>query len=265
MKKNNNLKNYYLMTVLGLIVLSLVLIIMAQNIKSEFWKSITNNIGTTLFISGGFGLLDQFILKEKLVELILEKLKIKEEIDKTGIESIFYDINQIDYSYYIKKSTSNIDILHIYGMSWTNKYIDVFKDKVLNSNCKIRVILLSPDSAIAPGLAEHFNYSNDDLKKKITEVTKVWKEILLEKNKQKKKKTQSEITVYYHNGNPSYSIYRMDDRIIHVPGKLTKGRSTKLPSMVLKNTNQTEDLYSLYLDQVEKLISESQIVDLNSI
>lgn len=47
--------------------------------------------------------MNEFYLKEKLVDLILNKLKLKETIDKTGITEVFSDINDIDYRFYMKK------------------------------------------------------------------------------------------------------------------------------------------------------------------
>ncbi|WP_312906832.1 hypothetical protein [Tissierella praeacuta] len=262
-KEKSKLKESYMLFLSVFIILGLILLIIGQEIESAFWESIINNIAATLFISGGFGLIDQYILKEKLIELILEKIQLKEQINKTGIEDVFFYINDIDYRYYLKDAKNYLDIVHIYGRSWTTSNIDILRDKLLNSNCQVRVVLLSPDSCLIPGLAEYFCYTEEQLRNSIVDVTKIWEEISQEKENQKKRKTTSTLSLYYHKGMPAHSLYRMDDRVIFVSNKLAKGRTTRLPSMVIKNTKHMEDLYCIYLDQIEKLIKESECIDLN--
>lgn len=263
-REHNQYKTFHYLVISILIILGLALFILGEYIEEyEFWSVILNNLGSTLLLSGVFGLLDQLILKQKLAEFILEKLKLKEEIDRTGIENIYYDIKDIDYKYYIKKAKKNLDIIHIYGRSWTTNLIDELKDKVFNSNCNIRVVLLSPDSLLIPGLAELFNYTEEELRNEILNSTKIWKNLDFEKSKQKRRKTLSNLTLYYHKGFPAYSLYRIDDIIIHVSNKLSRGRTARLPSFVIKNTNHTNDLFDIYLDQIENLIAESEKIDLS--
>ena len=258
-------KNGYIITLLGLIISGLVFLIISEVTDATFWKSLLSNISSMLFISGGFGLIDQYFLKEKLINLILEKIELKDQISKTGIEDIFFCINDIDYKYYLKNATRRLDIVHIYGRSWTTSNIDILREKIFRSNCYIRVVLLSPESKLIPGLADNFNYSEDQLCNSINESTKIWFDIYNEKKKQKRKKTNSKIELYYHNGIPSHSLYRIDDKIILVTSKLARGRTTKLPSMVINDTKFNEDLYSIYLEQIEKLIEESELIDFDSI
>jgi hypothetical protein len=238
--------------------------IISQSVNNEFWKAIIRNIASAILITGIFSLLNQYFLKDKLVELILNKLNLKQDIDRAGIESLFSGIDDIDYRYFFKKAKKNIDILHIYGRTWTNNNIDEITNKYLNSNCNIRVILLSPNSLFVPALAdhynsEHYNCTPGNLRDIILEVANKWAEMVKKKHGRKSKNF---LKLYFHFGQPTNSIYRIDDRIIIVQTKTSKGKTKRLPSIICKDTQRADDLYSIYMDEIELIIKESQEVDI---
>lgn len=230
MKSRNEYKLRFFLSVSFLLLGGVGCLYISELISDELiLKDVLGHIGTAFFFTGVFGIVQEFILKDKLVDVILSKLKLKEDINRTGIESIFFGISDIDYGYYLKRAKSNIDIIHIYGRTWTNNYIDEIEDRLLNSNCKVRVVLLSPDSLFVPALAEHFDETPEALQQKIKDVSKLWKGVYEKKEKTKKRKTQSSIQLYFHRGMPANSLYRIDERIVFVQNKLTKGKSKRLP------------------------------------
>lgn len=266
--ENKVLENYrvrFWISVIVLFAIGIIFLFLSELVDNEnIWKDVLENIGTAFFFTGIFGLIQEYILKDKLVDVILSKLRLKEDIDRTGIEKVFFGISDIDYRYYFKKAVKNIDILHIYGRTWTNNHIDEIEERLLNSNCKIRIILLSPDSPFVPALAEFYGQTPDELKQTIDSVAKMWKESYLKKEVQKRKKNQSAIDLYYHCGFPTNSLYRIDDRVVFVQNKMTKGKTKSLPSFICKNTSR-EDLYSNYLTEINTLIKEAKKVDWNDI
>lgn len=164
-----------IIVVLGLLIVGFVLLVASEFIKEGIIKSITNQVSLAILISGVLGTIDQYFLKDNLVNLILDKLKIKSDVNSTGIEEILADINRINYDEYFKKSRKNIDIVHIYGRTWTNNYIDEIMDRVKNSKCNVRIVLVHPDLLFVPALERHFNYDEGKLKELIEEVTSIWK------------------------------------------------------------------------------------------
>ncbi len=260
--KKNTFKNTFLLTILATIIVGLILFWVTEYIPNILFKSVVSNVASALFISGVFGAVNEYMLKNSLVDLILDKLKLKEDIDRTGIEEVFFGISDIDYKYYIKRAKKNIDIVHVYGRTWTNTNIDVITETLMNSSCKIRVILVSPESPFVPALSEHYGtdvnpVSVDDLKKTMTDVAGIWKELSNKYNAHRSRRAKGSLKLYYHNGPPTNSIYRIDDRVILVTGKTTKSKSTILPSFICKDTNKNEDLYNIYIDEIENLITES--------
>ncbi|WP_155889682.1 hypothetical protein [Bacillus safensis] len=253
-----------LIVILLTIIVSIVLFLISELLPSHnIWKAITSNVGAALLISGVFTGFNEYFMKDKLVEMIFDKLKLKENIQNTGINETFLDVTQIDYGYYIKNAKNSIDIFHTYGETWTKTNHDHFVNKLINSNCKIRVFLLSPESKFLPALAAQYDISPDELKQTIHKVTDLWKTIYGIKSKQRKKATQSELHLYFHNFFPSRSIYRMDDKVIVVDTRILKGRSSKLPVLICSNTKKTNDFYDYYVSEINELESSAEKQSLN--
>ncbi|EJR86593.1 hypothetical protein IK7_01103 [Bacillus cereus VD156] len=227
-------------------------------------KAILSNIGAALLISGVVTAVSEYYTKDNLVEMIFKKLKLKEDIQKTGIDETLLNISEVDYGYYIKKAKSNIDVFHTYGGTWTRNNHDHFVNRLLNSNCKIRVFLMSPNSKFLPALAHQYGITSDELKAKIEEVKKLWEEIYEKKDPRRRKATQSELKLYFHESFPSRSIYRIDDQVIVVDTRIMKGRSNTLPTLICSDTKKKDDFYDYYVGELDQLVQEAEEQSLRS-
>lgn len=69
--------------------------------------------------------------------------------------------------------------------------------------------------------------------------------------------------MYYFNGQPTNSIYRIDDKIIVVSCKNSKIKSIHLPYMIFKN-NESNGMYKTYLGEIDNIINEATKVDLEN-
>jgi hypothetical protein len=259
--KKENFKDKNIIAVLLLALTGAALLYLSEFIPTGAWKNIIGQISLAILISGILGIINEYMLKDSLVELILEKVKIKENVDKTGLEEIVPDITEINYKYYFKKARKNIDIVHIYGRTWTNNNIDEITERVMNSNCHVRVVLVDPESPFTPALEEHFQYENGQLKTLIADVSKVWKEKHAKKERSKTRKSnQGSIKLYYHKGQPVNSMYRIDDRVIVVQTNTTQEKTTRMPAIIFKDTNKSNCFFNIYKKEIEQLIEESRIV-----
>lgn len=257
--------------VLGLLVLGIILLLISECLPDSIFKNMINQIALAILISGILGLINEYILKKSLVDLILDKIQIKSDVDNTGIESILTKITEINYKLYFKQATKNIDIVHIYGRTWTNNHIDEIMERVKTAKCKVRVVLVSPNSSFVPALEKHFDYEEGKLGELIEEVTDVWRkqynkieDISKKDTRKSKKKKLGTIELYYHEGQPTNSIYRIDDKIIVIQTKSSKEKTTKLPAIIFKNTKNNDCIFKIYQNEINTLIKESQKVDLST-
>lgn len=263
--KKSLFKTRYIIVALILAIVGIIFLFFSEYLGNTLAKNLISEIGSAILISGILGIIDEYVLKEGLVELILEKMKIKEELNNTGLEEMLSGITEINYKYYFKQANKNIDIIHIYGRTWTNNNIDEITDRILKTNCNVRVILVDPSSKFVPALEEHFNYTSGKLETLIHDVSKVWKSKYEKKQQQKRKSTQGSIKLYYHKGQPTNSMYRIDNRIIVVQTKTTKEKTTKMPAMIFKDTNKEECFYNIYLKEIEQIVKESTEINFDNI
>lgn len=227
-----------------------------QLIKDEqlivTWKNIFCSIGSVLIISGIYNVIYEYSIRKSMLNIIREELEIKEYITKTGVTHIKLQLSDIPYKELFQDVRSEIDIVHSYGNSWSEANVDYIRDTLKNKrNITIRVILLSPQSRLIEGLYELYRKDSiDDLHRSMKNSIDTWFELVGLANS-----TQNNIKIYYHDQNPTHSIYRFDDIIVNVSNLIHDEKTTKLPTIICKrNDEYKETLYSRYYEEIENII-----------
>ncbi|UNP78281.1 hypothetical protein MN033_08885 [Bacillus nitratireducens] len=243
------LKAHYMFCMVLFIAIGLVILCISYNVTNNFLKNFLDDIASLFIVSAAVGVITEVFLKERITEFILEKLKIKEETNQAGLISIVEN-QEFNFGEYFSKSKDEIDIVHVYSKSWTTNNISKIKEKIRNSNCKVRVVLLNPESEFVNGLAKYtYNCSKDDLVRRMMEARKLWEEL------QQGKGSKSSIKLYYTNCLPMHSLYRFDDYLVHIQSKATAGRTNNLPTIIYKKDSKKNNFYKKHLEEIEELIS----------
>ena len=68
--------------------------------------------------------------------------------------------------------------------------------------------------------------------------------------------------LYYSLGKPFFSLYRIDDRVIQISTRMSKGKSEALPIIICKNTFKAEDLYDFSVEEIPLIIDQPEKIDL---
>jgi len=236
------------------------------------------SLGSIFLISGIYSIIESYYLRKSMIDMVIEKVQLDSSIDETGLVKVGANLADIPYQSYFKEASSHIDILHVYARTWTNTNYDFIKDAVLNTRCRLRVILINPESLFVPALEKHYGYSAGDLKKYIEEVTQQWKQLAKEVEEKRKFCTDKtyrrnhrksyknricgNVELYYFNGQPTNSLYRIDDKMITVGTKTSKDRSVHIPYMIYTNNDNSNNMYKMYLAELEKIVKEAEKVDL---
>lgn len=234
-------------------------------------NSLIANIGSVLLVSGIYTIIDNMYLKESLIELVVEKVSLNKEIDDTGLIKVDSTLTNIQYKKFFESANSNIDIVHNYARTWTANNFDFIRKAVMNKKCSLRVILLNPDSLFVPALERHYGYQKGQLKELIYEVSNKWKGLYrdvqekrnncLKKSSSYKNKECGTVQLFYFNGQPTNSMYRIDDKMIIVNSKGSKEKSVYLPYSIYKS-NGEKGLYHVYMEEIETIIKEATKVEL---
>ena len=238
-------------------------------------NALISNVGSVLLVSGIYTIIDNMYLKKSLLELVIQKVSLDKEIDDTGLIKIDSALTDINYKEQFENARTNIDIVHNYARTWTTNNFDFIKQTVLNTECQLRVVLLNPESPFVPALEKHYNYSKGHLVELIKEVSDKWKSLYYEVEEKRrrcfkkgnssyKNKKCGTVELYYFNGQPTNSLYRIDDKMIVVSCKSSKEKSVFLPSSIYQD-NGEKGLYNVYLKEIETIIKEAEKVEFKEV
>lgn len=239
----------YKSTVFSLVAIILSLFVVYLN--SKYWNnnSLVENISFTVMISFSIGIVSELFLKRDMINCILEKMNLKKNIDDTGLEYIACSFNDIDFVKYIKEARENIDIVHMYGLTWLNSNFQYINKYAIKNGCKVRAVVLDPESKMVDTLVESYrkeeNYNTieknrNQIVDKLNEAIKIIKD--------------SAVELYYHKGPFYNAIYRIDDRVIIVQKEMTSEKNNEMPVFVFKKTNNKNCVYKKYIEEIEKII-----------
>ena len=256
---NNSFKYLHLLVALGIAIVGIIM----MTISCE----IVNNIGSVMLVSGVYTIIDNFFLKKSLIDLVIQKVKLDEKIDMCGIVELGATLTNIEYKQLLENAENNIDIIHNYGRTWTTNNFDFVKKCVMEKCCNVRVVLLNPQSQFVSALESHYNYSEGELQKLIIEMSDKWKRLKDELDTKKetckkrssvsyKNKKCGNLELYYFNGQPTNSLYRIDDKVIVINSKTSKEKSVFLPYAIYQN-NGEQGIYSAYVHEIDTIIKES--------
>lgn len=235
-------------------------------------NSLISNVGSVLLVSGIYTIIDNMVLKKSLIELVIQKVSLDKMIDDTGLIKIDSTLTNIEYREFFENATLNIDIIHNYARTWTTNNFDFIKNTVMNKECRLRIVLLNPESLFVQALEKHYGYTEGHLVGLINEVTDKWKALyndvedkrkacLKKKSNPYKNKHCGSVELYYFNGQPTNSLYRVDDKMIVVNAKNSKEKSVYLPYTIFQD-NGEKGLYHIYLNEIETIIKEAVRVEL---
>ncbi|NME09475.1 hypothetical protein HF875_08080 [Paraclostridium bifermentans] len=227
----------------------------------EIVSSIVSNLGGVVFISGIFTIVDKYIIQRDLVSLVTEKVDLKKEVEESGIIKLARELSDVEYKKYFLAAKDSIDIVHLYGKTWTSTYIEHIKDAI-DRGCNVRVILLNPESAFIKPLEEHFQYSENQLENLIKEVSEMWNKHCYCKLGSKNK---GNISLYYHKGQPTNSLYRIDNKMVVVQTKTTHEKTTRMPAYVFEKNNNEGNFFDIYLKEIDSLEKESEKIDFENL
>lgn len=233
-------------------------------------NSLISNIGSVLLVSVIYTIIDNMYLKKSLIELVVQKVSLDKEIDDTGLINVDSILTNIKYRELFENANSNIDIIHNYARTWTANNFDFIRNTVMNKECILRVALLNPNSPFVPALEEHYGYAEGHLVELINEVSEQWislyheverkKNACLKKNAYKNKLCGT-VKLYFFNGQPTNSIYRIDNKIIVVNSKNSKAKSVYLPYTIFQD-NGEKGLFRIYLKEIDTIINEATEVNI---
>lgn len=274
----------YKVFVLVPIILSVLFGLLYLNsiyVDNEIVSTILVIIATSIIV----GIINEYYLKKTTMDQMANIYNLKLSIIRSGVIDVYSCIDDITYRNYFINAKKNIDIVHSYGLSWTENKFGLLEDICKRKGMIIRVVLLSPHNSLIEGLP--MQYGSDSLKQlyeKMNETLGLWKKLY-----KITQKSGAKLDVYYHYGNPTNSYYKFDNKIVCVANSVSHSGTVKnLPVVIWKKedanehewpifkrvrntilemftnnksiTHTVDNLYSTYNEDIESIISKSQRV-----
>ena len=213
--------------VLVILLLVLVIILGLLGYGKEVWKWEGYCIETffpaltTVFITSiGVGLFYEILIRRKNLEEAISLAKYGQSLNAAGICEYETSFRTIDFQNFFH-GAKNIDIMFIYGRTWTENNSNVLLEVLSDPDTTVRFCISNPNSYYLKCLEDNWyepdteKYSHEDLKRRIQETIGTLKG-LYEKAKSKANGRVANLIIYLSNRDAPYSFYRSDSKLIFV-------------------------------------------------
>ncbi|MDX8338771.1 hypothetical protein SLH46_06240 [Draconibacterium sp. IB214405] len=207
-------------------------------------KTIINAIFFSLVSSFLVGLYFQIVLKDQISKEHLKIIEYRDDFYKAGIIKYYPSFKDCieNLRQDIRKS-KNVKIYVTYGSTILNTLSEDISDLLSRKDSKLEVVLMGEKNPFALGYAELWNYSEEQLKNKITESFELLKNKKGELIKQNKLKGKMEL--FKNNKYPfNSSFYICDNLIYFVPSKHYESKDFVPMTIKAQNTDTEGALYN---------------------
>ena len=249
-----------------LVIISICLLWISSTYQqhSQIWLgNVLPAFASVIATSGVFSLMYEIFIRRQQTDFVLESIELKESIIEAGIVNVYSNYLDFDFSKAIKHSHS-IRLFVLYAAVWLNRYTIEIKDYITQENHSLTLCVPSLDNNFIRPLSIQFGYSEEDVRRKISESISLMVRPALKKQLGK----GSKLKIYMHSARPSYSMYQFDD-VVLVGNYYCSNARRRAPMFVFKD--KPGSLFEEFNSDLSQVISDnSQVVydseeDINNI
>lgn len=213
---------------LSSVAAALLLIAIGLAIKEDqaFWSGMLTNIGQTALVGGALSLAYEYFLREDMIRIqdeserriistygsISEKFDLAEGCLVLGLSRTHLKEHAVDYSE-ILLSSPNLVMVFNDGRTWLSTHSADIAERMQKPNFKTTLVLTHPQSPFLSALAVKVESTEEHLRAKIAESTKMLSRL---------NGTGHKLRVVGHFMPTSYSLVMNDDRCIFVPYPISR-------------------------------------------
>ena len=185
---------------------------------------------------------------DKLLELHPEWLeRKKQDPNDHGIVDTYIDVDEIDYKKLIE-GAKEIDIVHIYGKSWTNNQRGSLAKSLKKPETVIRAVFLSPISIFSAPYANFIKTEHAGMVSSLKETILYWQGIY-------GTNPVGKLILHIADFFPSKSLYRFDKSIIVNPSRMVRSREPDLPTLLCRDIETGKpSFFSIYSNEINAII-----------
>jgi hypothetical protein len=193
-----------------LIVIAGIGLLLLSNISwfdtQAAFEATTNQLGGLLITTGGLGLLWELRGKRDIMDEVLEKTRIAADVSAAGLDRV--TMNWLDVPWDdLFKDARQVSVFISYGSSWRKVHWPKIEDFAKGEKNSLRLFL--PDPAHEPTLgvlARRYDYTLDKIRDNVVETATEIARLATD--------CAADIRIYYRAGDPTYTCYRFDDKVL---------------------------------------------------
>lgn len=195
-----------------MIIVALVLLWISASAgdDSGIWlKHVMPAFASVVATSGVFALVYEIFVRRQQTDFVLTSIGLKEALIEAGLEDI--SVNYLDFDYAREiRDAKVIKLFVLYAHTWLNRYSVEIHEHLRADSTVLELIVPSFNNRFLKPLSEHFQYTEDEMMKKISESISLCVSTALD-NKLGK---DSVVRVYMHEDRPCYSMYKFDNKLL---------------------------------------------------
>jgi len=264
LKKNFKVTQFQIIVLLVLVIIIFVSRFVIQEKISSDLSFFIINISSAIIASILVGIYYDNSIRRELSDEILSKVKLRDEVVRSGIVSYYSSFTDIPLRNYFE-SSKNVEIYVHYAQTLFNQIGDILEKFVQVKKNELNIFLLHEDNKFLVGLGAHWGFNDiesdeNHLKNKINAST----QLLLKtfKDLQSKNKLKAKIRIYKLKRHPVfYSFYFFDDYIIFVPSKLVQNKNFKPLAFIAKKGNSDGDIYDKCFAEINDIKSTVDAIE----
>lgn len=169
-------------------------------------KATVNQLGGLLITAGGLGILWDLRGKRDIMDEVLEKTKTAADVSAAGLDRVTMDWLDVPWGD-LFADARQITVFISYGSSWRKVHWSKLQEFAKDEKHSLRLYLPDPDDeATMRVLGQRYDYTLEKIRANVEE-TAVEMAKLAQNN-------PADIRIYYRAGDPTYTCYRFDDKVL---------------------------------------------------
>lgn len=203
-------------------------------------KDLVNQVGGVLITTGAIAVLWDFFARKELMNEVLEKVHLSDEVVKAGISQVFANPQKIPWNKLIDDAQS-IDAFIAYGRTWYAINAESIRQFVASENRQLNLYLPDPnDQSLMTILAQRTDGDVAKLKQFIADTVTTFRGL--------QKGRGSAVTLHYRRGYPTYAAHRFDRRSLVITFYRNTPARADVPTLLLNQGTFLEGFFQRDLD-----------------
>lgn len=215
-------------------------------------EATANQLGGLLITIGGLGILWDLRGKREIMDEVLEKARIASDVSAAGLDRVTMNWLEVPWDD-LFQDAKHVSVFISYGSSWRKVHWTKLQEFAKGEKNSLRLFLPNPDDeSTMRVLAQRYDYTLEKIRGNVLETAEEVAKLGIS--------CPADIRIYYRAGDPTYTCYRFDDRVL-VTLYSHKRERGDVPTLLVKR-GTFRDFFMQDLEAIERQSEPVALADL---